>query len=168
MNFYAAIAEFCAYPKTDDLTLDFFNFLESNHPDIWERLSQFYSDDEYYDEVGHSFRTARYGWDEIAEKGKFHLFLPAIKSTWLEITSQDYGICDSCKKETDLDIEHRLIASYEFAPVVKYYEAFEMDGSVNVERIMCRECAIKKYKMLNGTTKDGDDIVNAEQLRCVV
>lgn len=51
IDFYTVIAAFCSYPKTNDITLDFFNFLEERYPSIWDNLNIFFADDwSHYDE----------------------------------------------------------------------------------------------------------------------
>ena len=156
-KFFSVVAEFAVYPKTDDVTLDFFNFLQNNYPTVWERLNEFYADD---CDGGTDFdwenppkwelplpnpRIARYGWDRLLESGAFGLFLNALKSIWLELTDQYWGVCESCKQETELEDEHSIIVSWGFGPMVKVYEHFEMDGSVFKEQLICRECI---HKML--------------------
>jgi hypothetical protein len=91
---------------------------------------------------------ALYGWDEIAEPGQFPLFLAGFKSIFHDLSGQSFGKCDSCKKKRNIGAEHSIIVSWDFAPMVKYYEAMEMDGSVMLERLLCRECAIGMYKKL--------------------
>lgn len=153
MNFYTLIAEFCSWsPKSKDPTYKFFVFLETKYPAIWEELNKFYADDysqvdtEYPDESWP--RLHLYGWDQAAQKGEFSAFLSAFKSVWSQLSRQDFGKCEYCGKETELDIEHNPIVSWEYVPIIKFYEAFEMDGSYQYELNVCRPCAIKRLKNL--------------------
>ena len=97
---------------------------------------------------------ALYGWDDLLKPKNFGLFLQAIKSIWIELSENDFGICHYCKKEDVLNTEHRIIVSYEFGPVVKFYEHFEMDGSVFEEVKCCRNCA---QKMLTNLASKMDE-----------
>ena len=101
----------------------------------------------------------RYGWDDIAKPGAFHYFLNGFKAIFPMLTGSNYGICRYCQQETELDVEHPVIVSWDFAPIVKYYEAFEMDGSVNLEQLCCRDCAVGMYKKLV-------DKANADGVTC--
>lgn len=168
-NFYKLIAEFAKWNSiwadVEGDTDDFFTFLKTEHPDIWERLQMFYADDYSHlseEESIHNYspRLGLYGWDDVAEPGKFHLFLPAFQSIWLYLTDQEFGECFYCKKETELDNEHKIIVSWGFGPVVKYYDHHELDGSRFDETLCCRDCAIQMYKKLA-------EVVNQEQVTCV-
>lgn len=169
VDFYTVVSEFCSYPKTDDLTLDFFNFLEERYPSIWSKLSMWFADDwSHYDENNSDMvqyynpRLGIYGWDITIKSGNFNLFLSALKYFWGELTEQTVGVCFACKKESDnLQTEHSVIVSFEFAPIVKYYEAQTMDGAVMEEKYICRECAIGMYKKLV-------DKANPEGVECWV
>lgn len=159
-DYYEVLAQFSEYPKNHkgDVTLDFFEFLEKNYLDIWERLNLFYADDwTWYDPndpnqngtlYSYNPRQALHGWDDITKPGHFGEFLSGIKSDWTTLTGCNFAKCSSCGEEKELETEHRLIVSYNFGPVVKYYEEFEMDGSVHFESLVCRECAMKTYKAL--------------------
>ena len=148
MNFYTILTEFYRYPKHNlDITYDFFCFLQDCHPDIWQKLNEFYADDYSHDG---SPRLCLYGWDEITKPGNFSLFLSGIKSIWEFLTNQEYGKCFYCGEETNVAFEHKIIVSYEFGPVVKFYEHFEMDGSIREERLCCRECATAMLNNLVG------------------
>lgn len=170
IEYYNLIAEFCTYPKVhgDDVTMDFFCFLEQKHPTIWENLQKFYSDDwEYVDEEEYRLMSKRenprpqhrYGWDGIASPGRFPEFLNGFKSIFHILTEANYGTCFYCQKEAELATEHPVIVSWDFAPMVKYYEAYEMDGSVNIEKLCCRDCAVGMYKKLV-------DKSNPERVEC--
>ena len=69
------------------------------------------------------------------------MFLSALQRLWPVLSDRDYGVCSICKKEGDLDREHRATVSYEFGSVFKIYEHSDMDGSVAEERYFCRNCA---------------------------
>lgn len=169
VDFYTVVAAFCAYPKTNDITLDFFNFVEENYPDIWDNLNIFFADDwSHYDEDNpdmvkyYNPRLALKGWDMTIKSGNFNLFLSALKFFWEMLTEQTTGICFACQKESDdIQIEHSIIVSYSFAPMVKYYEAKTMDGAIMEEKYICRECAIGMYKKLV-------DKANPENVECYV
>lgn len=156
IDFYTVVAEFCSYPRTDDPTLDFFNFLEERYPSIWSKLSKWFADDwSHYNESNpddvryYNPRLGLYGWDMTVKPGNFNLFLPALKYIWGNLTEQTTGVCFACQQESDdIQIEHSIIVSYDFAPIVKYYEAKTMDGAVMEEKYICRECAIGMYKKL--------------------
>lgn len=157
MDYYSLVAEFCVYPKTEDTTLDFFNFLEEKYPKIWHNLNMKYADDESIMDC--SPRMSLYGWDDIAEPGSFGLFLSGFKTIFHLLAELSHGECDMCKQNKTLAIEHSVIVSWNFAPMIKYYEAMEMDGSVMLERLICRECAIGMYQKLV-------DKANPEKVEC--
>ena len=169
IDFYTVMAEFYSYPRTDDPTLDCFNFLEERYPAVWDKLSQWFADDwSHYDENNSDMvkyynpRLALHGWDMIVKPGNFNLFLSTLKYFWGELTEQTTGVCFACKKESDnLQTEHSVIVSFDFAPMVKYYEAKTMDGAIMEEKYICRECAIDMYKKLV-------DKVNPESVGCRV
>ena len=140
-EFFNVLAEFAVWPKTDDITLDFFDFLSAKYPDIWPRLNMFYADAEEYEDINP--RMARYGWDELLEPKYFGDFLRAIKSIWPFLVDNEYGVCEYCKKEGDLDLEHSVFVSYDFGPMVKFYDHQEMDGSCFHEVWTCRNCATR-------------------------
>ena len=162
-EFYQLLVRFMSYPKTDDLTLDFFNFLQTNYPTIWEELNKFYADDYSWEEIreDHPYRIHLSGWTSIVQPGNFDLFLPAFKSIWLTLTNQDYGKCAYCGEDAYLNVEHQIVASYEYAPKIKFYEAMEMDASIEVEQIVCRKCAVSHLKILAAKIDD-------EKLQCFV
>jgi hypothetical protein len=136
----------------------FFVFISSMYPLIWDKLNQWYADDyscwdlldpnSSYERNYYRYpkylpnpRFHLHGWEEILNPDDLSYLLRAIEQIWPKLTEQNYGICSVCKEEKELDIEHRVIVSYDFGPVFKVYEAFEMDGSVNIERYLCRKCA---------------------------
>lgn len=148
----------------NDTTLKFFHFLESKYPKIWERLNRFYADDESHDDEEFNkdcSRIALYGWQEIAVPGKFDEFLQGFKDRFLWLSDQDHGVCPFCNEEKDLAIEHCLIASYDFGPLVKFNKNYEMDGSRDWEQPICRNCAVQMYKKIQ-------DQVNEDEVQCWV
>ena len=145
VDYYKVISEFCSYPKDNpnDLTLDFFNFLEKNYLVIWVNLVLFYSDDSVYE--GLNPRLHLYGWDNVASVGRFNLFLPALKNIWLYLTENDIAKCFYCQEDSQISTEHSIIVSYDYAPVVKYYDVKTLDGAIKEEVAVCRKCAIEHY-----------------------
>ena len=153
-EFFDVIAEFAVFLKTDDVTIDFFNFLESNYPKQWENLNKFYADD--YSEAC-SPRMHLYGWDDLLEPENFGCFLRSMKGKWLDLSGENYGKCEYCKEENFLKTEHEIIVSYDFGPVVKFYEHLEMDGSRFYEKKCCRSCAHQIYQNL-ASKFDGEKV----------
>lgn len=158
LTFFKVLADFYAYPKSgDDITLSFFDFLEEKYPSVWERLNEFYADDWTWhgadDESSrypYNPRQPRYGWDDLLKPEHFEWFLAGIKEIWPFLSDQEFGTCHYCKKEDAIEIEHRIIVSYEFGPHIKFYENHEMDGSWSEEVYCCRSCAHSMLVKLGG------------------
>jgi hypothetical protein len=120
-NFYKLLEEFYSYPHTDDLTLDFFNFLQEREPKAWENLNFLYADNYEWDDGGEYYypRLALHGWDNIAKKDNFWLFLPALQDMWLSLNNADIEKCAYCEEIADLQCEHKIIVSWNFGITLK-------------------------------------------------
>jgi len=156
--FFNVIAEFAMWPKTNDVTLDFFNFLENNYPNIWENLNIFYADDYTWHKEGEYYnpRLALFEWDRDLQPENFGMFLLALKTIWNFLTDNDYGVCCCCEQETYIDTEHHIIKTYEIGPIIKFNHHYGFDGGAFREELICRECATKTAKsMIEKMSEEG-------------
>jgi len=159
MEFFKIITEFSTIPKTDDITLDFFNFLEQNYPITYNKLSMFYSDNTSHD-MDVNPRIALYDWDDLLKKENFNKFLFAIHHNWNDFTSQEY-ICCRCKDPLEFACkEHKLYNSYEDHISISSYTHLGFDGAYFEENLYCRSCIVKRFKKIIEKIELDEDGVN--------
>ena len=139
MYFIKILTEFFRLPKTDDPTLDFFNFLQENYPVIWDNFNCFYGDDDTQE--GISPRLARFDWDTLVKKGNFSLFLFSIHHNW-EYFSDEENTCEVCLTPLEYTTrEHALFNAYEGHISFSFYEHKGFDGAFISENYLCSKCA---------------------------